>query len=79
MSLKSSRGKKFRSSLRGSLNARAQVIIIICLASGRCLWRTWLGSVIADLNRRALASQVRSRAAEADCGRNPLRFSLFIF
>src|SRR6218665_2003612 len=35
-------------------------------------------SVIIALNRRASASQARSRAAGADCGRNPLRFSLFI-
>ena len=29
--------------------------------------------VITALNRRASASQARSRAAEADCGKNPLK------
>src|SRR6218665_613113 len=45
---------------------------------GRPLWRTWPGSVITALSRRASASQARSRAAWTDCGRKPLRFSLFI-
>src|SRR6218665_2256949 len=35
-------------------------------------------SVIIALNRGGSSSQARSRAAGADCGRNPLRFSLFI-
>ena len=80
MSLKSSRGIKFRLPLGCSLNlwARGRRLLLTFLASGRCLWRTWPGSVITALNRCASASQARSRSAGADCGRNPLRFSLFI-
>jgi len=59
------------------MSARAQVIINLP-SLRKMLMEDVARSVITVLNRRASASQARSRAAGADCGRNPLRFSLFI-
>src|SRR6218665_213063 len=60
------------------MSVRAQVIINLPSLRKMLLEDVAWVSYHCPKQARASASQTRSRATEADCGRNPLRFSFFI-